>query len=71
MTIEVGVHPDVPTAMIMHSTESGRFMSASRDETRAMVDAAKRGDFDGLFTDPPEHTSASADAPSRARKASP
>jgi hypothetical protein len=63
--IEIGVHPDMPTAMIYHSTYSGRFMPAGREETIEFIEAAKRGDFDGLFTEPPEHTSASAAAPSR------
>jgi hypothetical protein len=60
--IEIGVHPDMPTAMIYHSTETGRFMPAGREETIEMIAAAKRGDFDGLFTDPPVHRSASAAA---------
>jgi hypothetical protein len=63
--IEIGINPDSPTAMIYHSDYSGRFMAAGREETIEFFDAIKRGDFDGLFTDPPEHTSASAAAPSR------
>jgi hypothetical protein len=61
--IEIGIHPDMPGAMIYHSTESGRFMPAGRQETIELFNAVKRGDFDGLFTDPPVHTSASAAAP--------
>lgn len=63
--IELGIHPDTPGAMIYHSTDSGRFMPAGREETIDFLNAVKRGDFDGLFTCPPEHTSASAAAPSR------
>ena len=61
--IELGIHPDAPGAMIYHSTESGMFMPADRQETIDFINAAKRGDFDGLFTEPPTHTSASAAAP--------
>lgn len=66
MTIEVGIHPEMPTAMLFHSTDSGRFMPAGHEEIIDFINAAKRGELDGLFTTPPEHTSASADAPSRA-----
>jgi hypothetical protein len=65
--IELGIHAAMPTAMMYHSTESGQFMAAGREETIEFIEAAKRGDLDGLFTDPPEHTSASAAAPSRTR----
>lgn len=61
--IELGIHPAAPGAMMYHSTESGMFMAADRDETIRFIEAAKRGDFDGLFADPPVHTSASAAAP--------
>lgn len=46
--IEIGRNPDMPSAMIFHSTESGRFMAASRDEVAGLVDAVKRGVFDGV-----------------------
>src|SRR6266540_984695 len=65
--IEVGIHPDSPGAMMYHSTDSGRFMPAGRDETIEFLNAVKRGDFDGLFASPPVHTSASAAAPAPAR----
>lgn len=64
MTIEIGHVSDSLDAMILHSTEAGGFMRASVREVRKMVHAAKAGAFDGLFTDPPLHRSASADAPS-------
>jgi hypothetical protein len=66
--IEVGVHPTMPTAMMYHSDYSGQFMAVGSEETVEFFEAVKRGDFDGLFTDPPEHTSASAAAPSRAER---
>lgn len=64
MTIEVGHIAASPGAMMLHSTETGRFLPAGLSEVREMVEAAKAGAFDGLFTDPPRHSSASADAPS-------
>lgn len=44
--IEIGVHPDMPTAMICHSTESGQFMACSRDEVMELLNAVKRGEYD-------------------------
>jgi hypothetical protein len=69
--IELGTHPDMPTAMMYHSDYSGQFMAAGREETIEFIEAAKRGDLDGLFTDPPLHTSASAAAPSRIERIRP
>jgi len=66
MTIEIGHVSGSFDAMILHSTEAGGFMQASVQEVRKMVHAAQSGAFDGLFTDPPQDRSASADAPSPA-----
>ena len=66
MTIEIGHVAASAGAMLLHSTVTGGFLPADREEVCKMVDAAKAGAFDGLFTDPPVHTSASADAPSPA-----
>jgi hypothetical protein len=64
VTIEIGHLEASRGAMMFHSTASGRFLTADLEEVREMVDAAKAGAFDGLFTDPPRHHSASAAAPS-------
>jgi hypothetical protein len=61
--IELGIHPEDPEAMLFHSDAVGKFMPADRDEVIEFIAAAKRGDFDGLFTDPPVYRSASAAAP--------
>jgi hypothetical protein len=39
---------------VFHSTASGKFMPADREEAAQMVKAAKMGMFDGLFADPHE-----------------
>lgn len=48
--IEISGNPDNFGAVIFHSTESGRFMAASRDELAGLIDAAKRGVFDAVVT---------------------
>lgn len=55
--------------MMVHSTESGRFLPCTTAEVVEFVAAVKAGDFDGLFTMPPVHPSASADAPARVPEA--
>lgn len=37
--IEIGAHPDSHGALILHSTESGRFLPCERDEVRELLDA--------------------------------
>jgi hypothetical protein len=49
--IEIGPNPDSPLAVIFHSTESGRFMPASRTELEGLIDAMKRGVFDPMIRD--------------------
>jgi hypothetical protein len=44
--IEVGNNPDSIGAVIIHSTESGRFLAASRVEFEQLAAAIKRGEFD-------------------------
>jgi hypothetical protein len=47
MSIEIGDHPALPSAVIIHSTESGKFMPAGREETVELINAVKRGELDG------------------------
>jgi hypothetical protein len=48
--IEVGNHPDYAIGAIMiHSTESGQFLSASRHEFERLAAAIKRGDLDAFL----------------------
>lgn len=66
MTIELGYNPDSGgRTMMLHSTESGRFLPCTRGEVQELLRAAKLGDLDGLFTTPPQASSASAAAPAR------
>lgn len=64
---KVVVDPDAtvgPDLVMVHSTESGRFLPTSRQELKEFVTAAVAGAFDGLLDeDLPRHTSASATAP--------
>lgn len=53
-----------PDYVVVHSTESGRFLPTERDEMREFVLATRLGAFDGVLDpDVPVHPSASADAP--------
>jgi hypothetical protein len=46
--IEVGQHPDYPVGVVMlHSTESGQFLSCDRREFERLAAAIKRGVADG------------------------
>jgi hypothetical protein len=47
--IEVGNNPDSIGAVILHSTESGRFLPATRIEFEQLAAAIKRGDFDAFL----------------------
>lgn len=64
-----GVVPDDmagigPDAVIVHSTDSGKFLPTSRQEMQEFINAAAAGVFDGvLLPDIPLHPSASAAAP--------
>jgi hypothetical protein len=44
--IEIGNNPDSMSAIIMHSTESGRFFPCTRIELERLAAAIKRGDLD-------------------------
>ena len=44
--IEVGNHPESIGAVILHSTESGRFLPAERVEFERLAAAIKRGELD-------------------------
>lgn len=44
--IEVGNHPESMGAVILHSTESGQFLGATRLEFERLAAAIKRGDLD-------------------------
>lgn len=47
--IEIGPMRDaIGGAVMFHSTESGQFMAASAPELAGLVDAVKRGVFDGV-----------------------
>jgi hypothetical protein len=49
--IEIGPNPDNPLVMLFHSSESGRFMPATRAEFEGLIDAVKRGVFDPMIRD--------------------
>lgn len=47
--IEIGPHPQYPTALMLHSTESGQFLATDPGELIEFFVAAERGDFDHLL----------------------
>jgi hypothetical protein len=47
--ISVGSNPDSLGAVILHSTESGRFLGCTRLEFEQLAAAIKRGEFDGFL----------------------
>lgn len=49
--IEISPNPEAPGVVLFHSTESGRFMPATRKEFEGLLDAVKRGVFDGMVAD--------------------
>lgn len=49
--IAISPNPDAPGVVLFHSTESGRFMPATREEFEGLLDAVKRDVFDGMVTD--------------------
>jgi hypothetical protein len=49
MAIEVGNNPDSLGAVIIHSTESGQFLGASRIEFEQLAAAIKRGELDAFL----------------------
>jgi len=48
--IEVGSNPDSFSALILHSTESGRFFPCTRVEFERLAAAIKRGDLDPFLS---------------------
>ncbi len=49
MAIEVGNNPDSLGALILHSTESGRFFPCTRTEFEQLAAGIKRGELDDFL----------------------
>lgn len=49
MAIEVGNNPDSMGAVVLHSSESGRFLPCTRLEFEQLAAAIKRGELDAFL----------------------
>ncbi len=48
--VEVGRNPDSHGAVMLHSTESGRFLACSANEFAELIHSIKAGTYDKEFT---------------------